>query len=110
MEKPVLNFTASKIALAERKHNDNFFGVLGQLAKKPSMSALLFLFNAGGGTDAQFDELFKEGVDVIMVAIVEGLSEGGFLEKEAVEEVKKVMENIKNNQKTSQTSGETTKA
>lgn len=109
MEKPVLNFTASKIALAERKHNDNFFGALGQLAKSPSMSALLFLFNAGGGTDAQFDELFKEGVDVIMVAIVEGLSNGGFLEKEAVEEVKKVMADIKKSQKATPNSGEATK-
>lgn len=109
MEKPVLNFTASKIALAERKHNDNFFDALGQLAQKPSISALLFLFNAGGGTDAQFDTMFKEGVDTVMVAIIDGLSEGGFLEKEAVEQVKEMMSNIKNDQKASPSSGETTK-
>lgn len=110
MEKPVLNFTASKIALAERKNNDNFFDALGKLAEKPSMSALLFLFNAGGGTDEQFDVLFKQGVDIIMMAIIEGLSEGGFLGKEAVKEAKKMIDDLKSNQKVSQNSGETTKA
>ena len=107
--KPTLTYTASKIALAERELKMNFFDELPMLARRPSMSGLLFLFKAGGGTDAQFDEVFKQGADALMVMIMDGLEAGGFLPKEAVEEVKKAMEDIKTTQKASQNSGEATK-
>lgn len=107
--KPTLNYTASKIAFAERELKMNFFDELPKLAVKPSMSGLLFLFRAGGGTNEQFDELFKQGADALMVIIMDGLENGGFLPKEAVEEVKKAMEDIRTTQKTSQSSGEATK-
>jgi len=109
MENPTLNYTASKIALAERRHGENFFSALETLAKKPSMSGLLFLFNAGGGTDEDFDKLFKEGADKVMVAIMEGLSAGGFLGEEIVEEAKGLLEKASKSPVASQTSGETTK-
>lgn len=107
--KPTLTYTASRIALAERELKMNFFDELPLLARKPSMSGLLFLFKAGGGTDTQFDECFKKGADEVMVVIMEGLEAGGFLPKEAVDEVKKAMAEIKESQETLQTSGEATK-
>lgn len=107
--KPELVYTATKIANAERELRMNFFDELSILAKKPSMSGLLFLFKAGGGSEAQFDALFKDGADAIMIAIMDGLKAGGFLPEEAVEEVKKVLTEAKNAQKTTQNSGEATK-
>lgn len=107
--KPTLTYTASRIALVERELKMNFFDELPLLAKKPSMSGLLFLFKAGGGTNEQFDELFKQGADALMVIIMDGLENGGFLPKEAVDEVKKAMAEIKESQETSQTSGEVIK-
>lgn len=89
MDKPILNFTASKIALAERSNNANFFDALSSLAEKPSMQGLLFLFNAGGGTNEQFDQLFADGgLQAVMTAILDGLGAGGFLPKDAVEQAK----------------------
>lgn len=79
--KPTLTYTASKIALAERELKMNFFDELPMLARRPSMSGLLFLFKAGGGTDAQFDEVFKQGADALMVIIMDGLEAGGFYQK-----------------------------
>ena len=107
--KPNLVYTATKIAVAERELKMNFFDELSVLAKKPSMSGLLFLFKAGGGTEEQFDTLFKNGADAIMVAIMDGLEAGGFLPKEAVAEVKKLLAEAKDVQKATQSSGEATK-
>ena len=109
MENISLNYSASKIALAERDNNANFFDALASLGDKPSISALLFLFNAGGGTNEQFDELFKQGIEKIMSVIIDGLGNGGFLPKEDVKAAKDALTNLNNDQKASQSSGEKTK-
>lgn len=109
--KPNLKFTASKIAKAEKNNNANFFDVLGGLASRPSMTALLFLFNAGGGTDEQFDKVFEnDGLEGVMGAILEGLGDGGFLPKDAVKEAKEALVKASETTEASENTGETTKS
>jgi hypothetical protein len=74
-----LNYKASNIAKAERASKKNFFAVMQSLSKAPSIDDLLFLVNAGGGTEADFDELFKGGIKNVLMAIFEGINEAGFL-------------------------------
>lgn len=103
MEKPVLKYTASRIAHAEMQFNKNFFTALGDI----SMSSLLFLFIAGGGTEEEFDEYFKKGVGPLMELVLDGVEAGGFFDKKALEEAKKAIAELK--AKASQTSGEADK-
>lgn len=104
-----LNYKASNIAKAEREHNMNFFDMLTTLGNTPSMSGLLFLFEAGNATEDDFDAVFKEGIDKVLVVIMEGLSDAGFLGQEDVRVMKKALEEQMKSQRTSLSSGETAK-
>jgi hypothetical protein len=74
-----LNYKASNIAKAEKEQGMSFFDAFSSLQDKPSISSLLFLFIAGGGTTEEFDEVAKTGIPEIMMAIMEGVSDAGFL-------------------------------
>lgn len=74
-----LNYKASNIAKAEKEMGESFFDALSKLSSTPSVSALLFLFIAGGGTQDEFDELAKTGIPEVMMEIMEGISDAGFL-------------------------------
>lgn len=76
-----LIYKASNIAKAEKCMGESFFDALSKLNSTPSVSALLFLFIAGGGTQDEFDELFKQGVDKAMVEVMSGIADAGFLGK-----------------------------
>lgn len=76
-----LNYKASNIAKAEKEMGESFFDALSKLNSTPSVSALLFLFIAGGGTQDEFDELFRQGVDKAMVEVMSGIADAGFLGK-----------------------------
>jgi len=104
-----LDYKASNIAKAEREHNLNFFDMLTTLGSKPSISGLLFLFEAGNGTAEDFDATFKEGIEKVLVTIMEGLSDAGFLGQEDVRVMKRQLEDQKKIQKTSPSSGEAAK-
>lgn len=106
-----LNYKASNIAKAERASRKNFFSAIQSLSKSPSMDELLFLVNAGGGTENDFDELFKEGIEKVLMTIFEGINEAGFLgQKIDLEEMRKVMEAEMNKAKgVSQNTGEAAK-
>lgn len=104
-----LNYKASNIAKAEREHDMNFFDMLTTLGDKPSISGLLFLFEAGEATADDFDAAFKEGIDKVLMTIMDGLSDAGFLEQEDVRVMKKALEEQMKSQKTSLSSGETAK-
>lgn len=87
-----LNYKASNIARAEREEKKNFFAVMQNLSKAPSVDELLFLFKAGGGKEADFDELFKGGIEEVLLAIFEGINEAGFLgQKIDLEEMRALM-------------------
>lgn len=94
-----LNYKASNIAKAEKEQGMSFFDAFSSLQDKPSISSLLFLFIAGGGTTEEFDEIAKTGIPEIMMAIMEGISDAGFLgtkidTKKMKAEMKKAMEDI----------------
>ena len=103
-----LDYKASNIAKAERAHGMNFLKTLKTLSDNPSISGLLFLFEAGNGTEDDFDQAFKEGINKVLVVIMEGLSAAGFLGQEDVRVLKRQLEDQKK-PVTSQNSGEATK-
>lgn len=87
-----LNYKASNIAKAERASGKNFFAAIQALSKAPSMDDLLFLVNAGGGTEDDFDELFKDGIENVLMAVFAGINEAGFLgQKIDLEELRSTM-------------------
>jgi len=104
-----LDYKASNIAKAERAHGMNFLKTLKTLSNNPSISGLLFLFEAGNGTEDDFDQAFKEGINKVLVVIMEGLSAAGFLGQEDVRVMKKALEEQMKTQKTSPSSGKTAK-
>ena len=67
-----LNYKASNIAKAEKEQGLSFFD---------AFSSLLFLFIAGSGTAEEFDELFKSGIDKVMLEVMSGIADAGFLGK-----------------------------
>lgn len=77
----------SLIAQMEDQQGRNFFDCLAELGTNPGFSSMLFLFLCGNGTQAQFNEVFKEGGFVeLMTLISGGLMEAGFLgEKQEVD-------------------------
>ncbi len=116
-----LNYKASNIARVEReskitdpKNPKKFFTALNGLGGEMSVDDLLFLFVAGGGTEDQFDQLFAEkGVQEIILVIMEGINDAGFLGKKIdVAEIRKAMEAaVKgDSSKATPTTGESTKA
>lgn len=101
-----LNYKASNIAKAERKHGVNFFNLMGNIGNNLSMSSLQFLYDAGGATEEEFDAAFSKGVDSMLKDILEGLKNAGFLKQEDLDKVLSEMEKA---QKASQNIGETAK-
>ncbi len=111
-----LDYKASNIAKTERTYGINFNKVLTTL-DDPSMSDLLFLFEAGGGNESDFDAAFAKGYDNALAIILEGIISAGFLGKEITQEAKlaladlkkEMKKNTENVRKLLQNSGEVTK-
>lgn len=76
-----LNYKASNIAKAEKEQGMSFFDAFSSLQDKPSISSLLFLFIAGGGTTEEFDKIFESGIDKVMLEVMSGIADAGFLGK-----------------------------
>ena len=104
-----LNYKASNIAKAEREHDMNFFDMLTTLGDKPSISGLLFLFEAGNATEDDFDAAFKEGIDKVLTVIMDGLSDAGFLGQEDARVIKRQLEELTKELVISQNSGDKAK-
>ena len=95
-----LNYKGSNIAKAEQEYGVKFFNVIETLSGKKGennigMVDLLFLFRAGGGTEEQFDKRVVDDAEGIMLDIMEGLSESGFLGKKMKFDRTKAMTEIK---------------
>lgn len=105
-----LNYKASNVAKAEAETGKNFFGVIANLGGNTSVLDLMFLFTAGGGSVDEFDSLFASGIEAVMVSIMEGINDAGFLgEKIDIEAMKKEMEKARATLKTSPVTGEANK-
>lgn len=106
-----LNYKASNIAKAERETGKNFFEAISSLSKQPSMDNLFFLVSAGGGTEEDFDKLFKDGVEKVMMTIFEGINEAGFLgQKIDLKEMQAAMSSeLDKTKEASQNTGDTAK-
>lgn len=106
-----LNYKASNIAKAEIAFKANFFETISALSGTPSISDLLFLVRAGGGTEEEFDKLFEKGIKEVVITIIEAINEAGFLgQKIDLDEVKKSFtETEKSEAVTSQKAGGETK-
>lgn len=104
-----LKYKASTIAKVERESAKSFFEMLEAL-ERPSVSGLEDLLKAGGfdGDESRFDEIFDEGIEKITFEIAEGLSESGFLPKEARKQIKNALENLQG--EVSPKSGKTAKS
>ena len=103
-----LNYKASNIRKAERESKKNFFAVISSLGETSSVDDLMFVWEAGGGSDDEFDVEFGNGIQNILLIIMEGINEAGFLgHKIDMTEIKKAMEASTG---TLQSSGEAKKA
>jgi len=77
----ILDYKASRIATFERETGENFFNILDDL-KEPSFAKIQFLWQAGGGSDENFDDIVeKEGLEGVFTKIFEALDASGFLGK-----------------------------
>lgn len=111
-----LNYKASNIAKAERKSGKNFFDAFSGImtvSGNPSISDLMFIYTAGGATKDDFDESFSKGIENVLVEVMDGINEAGFLgEKIDLTALKQgladTMKNAK--QEVSQAIGEANKA
>ncbi|MBR2766792.1 hypothetical protein IKD67_01770 [Candidatus Saccharibacteria bacterium] len=75
-----LNYKASNIALAEKKLGLRFFSVIkGFKTGEVGFIDILFLWSAGGGDKDEFDKRVIDDTENIMVEIMQGLSDAGFL-------------------------------
>lgn len=77
----ILTYKASAIARTEREHGKNFFKTIENLGGETSMDDLLFLCQAGGATEEEFDEAVSNGAEGLLLAVMEGVNEAGFLGK-----------------------------
>ena len=103
-----LIFRAKNIAKAEREAGVKFFEVLERLGEGMGFVDLIFLFEAGGATADDCDEIIaKDGITGAILAVMEGLNESGFLpQKIDTSEMRATLEEQK---KASAKSGEKTK-
>jgi hypothetical protein len=105
-----LNYKASNIAKAEREYKLKFFTVMGGLGSDMGVGDLLFLYVAGGGSEDDFDKLFETGIEEVMIAIMEGINDAGFLGKMvSTSELRDAMAKAKTPAAVSPTSGATAK-
>ncbi len=106
METQKLNYKGTNIAKAEQKYGVKFFNVVENLGKKGEanvgMLDMLFLYCAGGGTEEDFDKFIVSDTEKIMLDIMEGLAESGFLGEKrnfdrakAKEEIEKAIKEAK---------------
>ena len=103
-----LVFKASSIAKAERKHGLKFFDAMTNIG---GFSEIFFFLEAGGASEEDADEFVaKHGIPETMAAIVEAISESGFLgdlEIDMKELRQEMSKSVK--QAASQITGETSK-
>lgn len=104
-----LDYKASNIAKAERKCGLDFWKVFTTFDKHPSMSNLLFLFEAGAATEEDFDAAFKKGANEVLMIILDGLSDAGFLGQEDARVIKRQLEELTKELVISQNSGDKAK-
>lgn len=101
-----LDYKAKNIAAAEKAYKENFLKAISSIGDVPSISTLLFLYEAGGATEEDFEKDIKDGIDKVTLAILSGVNEAGFLGKKIdMSELEKEMESAK----TSLNTGETAK-
>ena len=80
-----LNYKASSIARAEQEYGLKLFSVMESLSDKQGsvrnvgVIDMLFLWVAGGGTPEEFDEIAETDVEKLMLIIMDGLNQSGFL-------------------------------
>ena len=106
---PELNYKASNIARVERELDANFFATLESIGEgTPSVNSVLILIQSGGLSEKEADKMLEEkGIEGTIQAIVDALSNAGFLGKST--EVEKEMKQIQSSKaKPSQTSGKKT--
>ena len=112
----IFKYTAINIATAEKKYGSSFFDIFGALGSgKVGVSDLLFLFVAGGHTEEEFERTFKiDDVQNLIVDMMAGISEAGFLGETVRKQTKALIENLrqelaKSSQETSENSGKASK-
>ena len=77
-----LDYKASNIAKAEKEDGEKFFDVFNNMGTGSiGVSDLLFLYHAGGASDNDFNEDFKDGLEKVMNKVLEAINEAGFLGK-----------------------------
>ena len=114
-KKITLNYKASNIAKAEEATGKSFIECFSNLSKRVSFADMRFLVLAGGGSDEDFDNLFASGVDNMMITIMEGINNAGFLGSEKVDmealkaQMRETMDKAMTDAKALPNSGETTK-
>lgn len=113
-----LNYKASNIANAEEVNGKNFLECISRLGgdSMPSFADMRFLVLAGGGSDDDFDALFASGIENLLGAVLEGISNAGFLGSETLDiealktQLHETIEKVSKTAKTSQSSGGKTNA
>lgn len=107
-----LHYKASNIAKAEAKAGKKFFETFTNIGNGiPAVADLMFLFSAGGGSDDEFDALFEQGIDSVLLAIMEGVNDAGFLgQKLNMTEIKQSMAKAREEVLASQNIGKVAKA
>ena len=107
-----LNYKASNIARAERETGLSFFDTISSLSNGvPSINSLMFLCAAGGATEDEFDAIFEKGLSEVMIVIIGGINDAGFLgAKIDTTELCQTMEAAKKATKTSPSTGAPAKA
>lgn len=110
-----LKYISSQIAEAEAQYKLNFFKAIEHMMDQSySMTELIFVFVAGGGTKSEFDARYAEDSEALAMDIMTALNSCGFLgpkmePKKFRELMAKEAETIKSSPKTTPNSGETAK-
>ena len=94
VKKITLKYKASTIAKFEEETGRGFLELISHLdgSGTPKMSELLMLFKAGGASEKDFDEVAAEGVQELVLTIMSGINDAGFLGKIDIEGMRKAME------------------
>lgn len=94
VKKITLKYKASTIAKFEEETGRGFLELISHLdgGVTPKMSELLMLFKAGGASEKDFDEVAAEGVQELVLTIMSGINDAGFLGEIDIEGMRKAME------------------